>query len=539
MRRFAISLLFFLIVANCLFIISQIPVMLHISRNPAGSLYPLVHFEFSHDYYAYLAAITQGKAGYLLHFNSYSSEPAAKGIFLVFYLIWGHVARFFFLSPFVTYHLARIVSLELFFLSIFVICALSLGKKYALITSLLFLIITIPAPQLYSHFLGQELNYSHYPGGILWWADLDAFVRLNGIPHHIFGQAMLVLGMAFLMIFKQKEAMRFAIIAGLLFFIGGSVFPAVSAVPVAVISVVIAWRVIRGKREIKEMRGFVIIFLFALSSIAITFIQEQQGFPWDDWRMREFQLWNVNTADYDKTFIFSFAVYFVMAALSGIRRKVTSPSYRYGVIILWAFLPFILLGLANLLGIPKIRLTQFAPFVPFAILLVDLIFIHPPRLLNPKLQWTIATVILVISIYTSGSILKNRIDAAAIYSSGHQMHIPAKEVAALAFIEPNVGKEAVVLATERLGNIIPAFAPVVSYIGHSAKTKDFYSKLTFANSFFAGKMSDREALEFVKNNSIGFVYFGTDEKYLGKTILEYSFLQSLYEKDGITVYKIK
>ena len=83
------------------------------------------------------------------------------------------------------------------------------------------------------------------------------------------------------------------------------------------------------------------------------------------------------------------------------------------------------------------------------------------------------------------------------------MHIPQAEVAALKFIEKNIVQETVILSSERLGNIIPAFAPLVSYIGHSAKTKDFYSKLGLVNSFFAQTIKNDEALQFVKNNRIG------------------------------------
>jgi len=546
MKLFSKQLLFFIIIANCLFLISQIPLFLHIQRNPAGSLYPLVHFEFSHDYYAYLAAITQGKAGYLLHFNSYSAEPAAKGIFLVYYLFWGHVARLLSLTSYVTYHIARILSLELFFTSVYVLCRIILKKKHALLGALFSLLITVPPHQLYTRFLGQTLNYSRYPGGILWWAELDAIERLNGIPHHVFGQAMLVLGIAFLMAFLQKKTLRFAVLSGVFFFIGGLVFPAIVAVPVAVCAALLVWRIIReirvkgGIREVWKLPwfgGFLTILIFALVSLSISFYQERQGFPWNDWRIRELNLWNAATSDFDKTFIFSFAIYLGLGLISSIRFIRSSFSYKEAVIIAWAFLPFLLLPFANFLGIPKIRLTQLAPFVPFSILIIDFLYIHPLYFLRNKFRWAILAVIFIVSIYTSASILKKRIDAAAIYVSGHQMHIPAKEVAALEFIEQNIGKESVVLATERLGNIIPAFVPVVSYLGHSAKTKDFYAKLSLANSFFAGSMNDMEALDFVSNSRIEYVYFGTDEKYLGKTSLTYPFLRSFYEKDGITLYK--
>jgi hypothetical protein len=214
-------------------------------------------------------------------------------------------------------------------------------------------------------------------------------------------------------------------------------------------------------------------------------------------------------------------------------------SYETIVLMVWGFFPFAILPFVNFLGIPKIRLVQCAPFVPLGILLCQLLFVHLKRVISEKWSYIIAVFIIIYSFYSSVPILINRTESAFGYIRGWRgVHIPQEDKTALDFIAPILPKESVILADERMGNILPAFAPIVSYFGHSAKTKNFYGKATLTRTFFSGTLTDPDALLFVKNNRIRYVWYGLDERKYSKDVINYSFLHTIYNKDGIIIFQI-
>lgn len=98
-------------------------------------------------------------------------------------------------------------------------------------------------------------------------------------------------------------------------------------------------------------------------------------------------------------------------------------------------------------------------------------------------------------------------------------------------------KNANVLAAYATSNHIPAFTGMKVYAGHTIQTPQFYEKQSAINAFYSGKQKKNEAIDFLKNNNIAYVVYGTDEKELGE-ISHYTFLQSVLKNQDVTVYKV-
>ena len=98
-------------------------------------------------------------------------------------------------------------------------------------------------------------------------------------------------------------------------------------------------------------------------------------------------------------------------------------------------------------------------------------------------------------------------------------------------------KNANVLATYTTSNHIPALTGMKVYAGHTIQTPRFDEKQSAINAFYSGRQKKNVAIEFLKNNNITYIVYGTDEKELGE-FPRYSFLKSVLKNQDVTVYKV-
>ena len=160
-----------------------------------------------------------------------------------------------------------------------------------------------------------------------------------------------------------------------------------------------------------------------------------------------------------------------------------------------------------------------------------------PKIRKNLLQFALVFIFLLINLSVSLKILTLRLQAFDFYSSGHQFHMPSKTYKALTFIEKNIPKESNFLSTMMMGNIIPAFTLMRSYVGHTDLTIQAWEKENFSKNFFSMKLSENEAEEFLKNNNIDYIYFGELEKQLGGNINDYPFLRLIFQNEVVSIYR--
>lgn len=535
MSKIPLGFIFFFLIANIYFALSNIPLLISSSRTPPKSVFPLYHSPYPYDYNVYLSTITLGQNGYWLNRDAFTSEKTKPGIFYFYYILVGKVSGLFHLWPPIAYHLARIISAELFFLGIYMVTQVLLGKKLAFWTSLLAVAGTI-AP---ASFFGEKNAFTVYTP---WWYSLEALKRADGFPHHLFGQALLLFSIFFILLLIKYKKRKYLLPASLLIIATGIILPpAILAItfclPLAYILSILfkLFRKIPFRFEKSEIVFLILIIISTIIPILINIVQTRQGYPWIAWISWEISTWNFKEPNFNRALLFSFGILPILS-FPAVIKIFKKEKWEEIFIILWAFMPFLLLPFATLLSLGKIRLISAAPFVPFAILAAKSIFqvfdFHKRKIFS----------IILLIIFSSSTIplsIRSLLHDIAISNTAPlypNIYISKSDWESINFIRMNVSKDSVILSNETTGNIIPAYSPVISYFGHINQTMDFEKKQDNVRLFFTQEMTPEGAKKFLSENQIDYVYFGPEEKKLGRDKLTYPFLHPVFEAENIILF---
>lgn len=525
--------LFFLI-GNTLFLLSNLSTMILTSRTPPQTVFPLYHNQNIYDQNVYLSVITLGQNGYVLNRDAFTSEKTNPGIFYLFYILVGKISGFFHLWPPVAYHLARIISVEFFFTALYILCFLILGKTLGFWASLFSLTATITPVSWFD----KTIDYAKFSP---WWMDMESLQRLNGLPHHIFGQAMLLLSIILIISFLRSQKLKIAILSAFSVLTQGiilppSLFPLVLGFSLTAVYLFLSKipKTIRLPSP-KTFLGMLLILIFIFIPLLLSIWQTRQGYPWSAWISWEIAKWNWQEPNFNRDLFFSFSLLSVFSLLGAVQ-IILKRSWEKTFIIFWALTPFILLPFVDILHMGKIRLIFGAPFVPFGILSAITIF----KVLTNKIQKIIACLFfLAVNLATCANFLSNDIQRVKNMQLYTNLFISQEIYQVVDYIGKNVPKDSVVLSNEHAGNLIPAYTPTISYFGHINQTMDFEQKQKNTLNFFIQKWDSVKAFEFLLQNNISYVYFGPTEKELGRDKLDYGFLEIVFQTKNITLFRVK
>lgn len=464
-------------------------------------------------------------------------------IFHTYYTLIGKFAAIFRLQPDVSYHAARIVSVEVFILAVFFLSGMLLGPKLALWGAVFALVGNISPPFVFP----QAIHVTWYPYGFPWWMTFEALERLYGVPHHIIGPALFIVSLIlFVRYFRSKKTINI-IMASILLFVSSIIyppmlFPVVFALPLSFTLFTVRNTVIAKKLTVNRIffAGIAIIFYAALASYMLLKFQEDQGYPWNMIRTWEINRWNFQEPGFNMQVPLVFGI-LPLVALPAVIKAIITGEFEWMYISVWAYLPFILLPLVYVLGIPKMRLFETAPFVPFGLLAARSIFTVLPPVRKNLLQIILVCIFLSTSALATVPILKYRIESIDYFLAHKPLnhsHIPLASYHALEFMKEMIPKNSIILSDFTMGNTIPGFIASRSYFGHTFDTIYFEQKQEEVKRFFSMTMTDEDAREFIRKRSIDFVYYGPDEKLLSIKPMQYTFLKKIYGKDGVEIYQV-
>lgn len=567
------GLLVFLIISNVYFVLANIPLLTSISRQPAGTKFPLYHAGSIYDYNVYLSVITLGENNYWLNRDAFTSEKTNPGIFYFYYILVGKAAAIFNLWQPYAYHLARIITLELFIIATYSLSIKLAGKYIGFWASIISLIGT-RAPEWFFKESGAFVNYTP------WWAYMDGLKRIDGLPHHIFGEFLLLISLwGIFSSFKTKKRkyIFFSIISVILtgFFLPFMLLPLILALPVAyLITTLFSYKTLllgnfnlRGLPvgspmashppageagngdpdhgvphllspafKIKEIVMIGLILASAAIPILISFWQMRQGFPWNEWTKWEVARWNSNP-NFDRSVIFSWGILPIIA-IPAVIKAFKTKNLAGIFLFVWGILPIVLLPFANFLSVGKVRLFDAIPFLPWAILGSQTIW---DLWKSKKKELAIGILVIYFISTLPISFIQLNYDIKNARQEGihTNVFIPGKTWNAIDFLNKKAKRDSVILSNEYVGNIIPAYTPLISYFGHIDQTMNFSEKQVKSADFFTQKYSDGEAMNFLRKNGISYVYYGADEMLNGGDRLTYSFLKPVFQEDEIIIYNVK
>lgn len=520
-KVFSNKFILYIIITHLLILASNSFLIIQLFRIPKDTFFFLNHNETLYDYNMFLAIITQGQNGLWLFKDPYTTEPTAPSIFYIIYILAGKIFPF---PSYITYHILRLISLEAFVLTSYLLCRGLLGKKYGFWAALFSFLGSIAPIPLF----GEK----HVPETIFrWWFNYDAVKRLNASPPHYFlGFALLISSLHFFFRSLKNLDKRSLILAQVLLTVGGIIQPTI-LLPVIFAST-ISMIILRNKKV------FLWTLIYLTSSfipLFINFIQTRADTLSRLFLTWSYARWNLDEPLFNRSLLTLFGIMPLLSLFPAIK-SFKLKNHKQIFISLWAFFPFLTILFADLFKIGKIRLISAAPFLPFGIL-IGLLLKYTEK--SKILSIILILFFLLTTLPVSISLFKKDLrDAWNFYPFANYFisRDAYKTMEVMKLVIPNFKS---ILSEEYMGNVIPAHVPIISYVGHPSITLNYLEKRKNMQQFFSQQKNEKEMIDFLKNNNISYIYYGSDEKIFSSKQFEYPFVKPVFTSGNVNLYKVE
>jgi hypothetical protein len=116
------------------------------------------------------------------------------------------------------------------------------------------------------------------------------------------------------------------------------------------------------------------------------------------------------------------------------------------------------------------------------------------------------------------------------------IYVPQAEIDAARFLDSQ--PQGNVLCTFHSGNYLAWLSGKKVFEGHWLLTIDSSSKEQEVRAFFSPKVSTDSKRTFLRENNLRYVYIGTEESKVGAAVDPSLGLEILYDKEGVTIYRV-
>jgi len=460
------------------------------------------------DTYTYLSTIEQVRQGRILTENQYTSEPQRPLLLRPSYILIGNAARSFNISSLNAYNLFRILFSALFclvlykFLSLFFESSTKRLTAYSLILS---------AGGL--GFLLNTINTSWVTNSIdLWVPEGFTFLSFAEAPHFILSVTLLILGFYFFIKYLKSGNTPPLVGTFFVFFALSFEHPFDVIVAVPVLFLTALW----SKKSFFESLA---IAFFSGIGLVYQFVATKTN--------PILALWNAQNTLYSPPptdYVLGYGLLLVLAVI-GFNTILDKKDVQSKLILLWVGVT------AILLYIPVNFQRRFIEGVQIPLAIAGTFAISKKSLLV-----IVATIVFM----ASGSMVKVAWDFQKFSQSPDYYYIDSRNLDGIKWLGTKTTFDDVILSNRYFGNLIPGLIGRKVYLGHQIQTIDFPGKIQKTNEFLL-EIDNKKALAFLKENHITYVFLGGDD-----SITQYGFapdkkpyLTKIYDKDGVTIYKVK
>ena len=540
-----------------------------------GRTFELVH-NYITDYNFYLSRIREGMEGRWTVIEQYTSESHGGSLVQIFYLLLGKTdnhAPTMLLGVTGAYHSARIV----FGATVLILIALWVRFLFPTLLWQTIAFLVVVTASVWPHVVpvGDSLRFG---GPMSWWTLMDNLQRLTFLPHLLIGQALLVF---LLFAGGNEETLKKSgnwVFLGILAFVLGMIFPpglvfvGVTYGVMILLSFFTHLKLLSKKSDREtwistQVLSRVLIGLLSFPSF-VYFSLMLTMYPWK--RLMELDVIHPLPFQFPE-YILALGPTLPLGIL-GLLLVFIKKDRKFMSAVAWVIAWMLCLFVFQY--IPQqspLRFSEMLPQVPLGILTTYLfyqiffstqLFFRSPKendeggiRNNGRFQKSIVFIILyslfIIPIALGFGVMtssflwqKDFIDQKiaagwpGITMNNIIVYPITGFVDGLMYLEKNIPKDAVVLSDMTAGNYIPPYTGRRVFVGHD-NTVNLESKREEARMFFRGETND--AYEWLTGNGIGSVFFGPQEKELGKLqdlITAYPFLQEVYKNVDVTIYVV-
>jgi len=94
------------------------------------------------------------------------------------------------------------------------------------------------------------------------------------------------------------------------------------------------------------------------------------------------------------------------------------------------------------------------------------------------------------------------------------------------------------LSSPQAGQLLPAWAGVTVYVGHYSETLGYFKKIATVRTVLQPNASASEVEAFCRANGISLLYWGPDEAATGYHPTGQPFLQPIYVRGTVAIYRV-
>jgi len=481
---------------------------------PPGISY-LAIGHYGYDYLGYLALIKQGLAGDFLAVNQFAGEKM-PGYWVIAwpYLLAGQVGRLFSFSAPLVYWLSVFLLTGAILLAVyFLISFVCREKKFLVFPVFLSFIFASPFFKIKNlkPFLPEIYR-------LTWYSEATFLDRLSVIPHHLLA-IFLTLGLFLASVFFWQEFFQkkplnlkiwlkfFPIV--FLFVLIMTLWPIriVYLFPAFIFS--FAWGFfayrLKDKQKLLTGSGMVLFLAFVLLGSGLYFKQNVAAVY-----SPELVSWEKSQMEFPSLGCFFLA---------------TGPVFIFG----WLGLIFLILKKVNLplvlfFGLLASFLSYFLFFTPVSLffnnhnsrfifseayLFLSLTLFFALEKILPKknfrLLWLFVVLLAIFSFPSFFQVLRVRIKSLESVSPIH-FFLDKEILAGFQFLDRLPGEKIVLTPpSSDFGVVLPAFTKAKVFLGYWPATTNYQQKLSQAQDFYNGKMSNSQQKEFLTKNGINYI----------------------------------
>ena len=517
-------------------------------NTPAGHAFNPVHNSQS-DYPYYTSIIRQGIEGGLLVQDRYAWEPHSGSIIHYFYLSLGWIGRFWHINdPNIVYHLSRVVLGLVWMGVIYLIICQFLNKFYQRIIGFFLAVYSSGFPKIEIQNGNPIITWF-----MTWWTELDPTQRSAFVPHFTAGH--ILMGICIILVLKiisqksytreQKEDLKKKFFFNLstvnyqlltIFisgFLAGFVHPPSLIILLLIVPVWLLLLLISQKIHRSQAVKLLIALGMGATSLIILKIQSSV-FPWSSASAFEGLSFYVPIWDY----LLGLGP-IVVLGLWGIWLK--RKDHKVWLLVLWIvisiimldrvrFFPFSKIVFIKKLAFSNIRMLQVSLWVPFSILSVYALDFIKHKFGSTVFLVTMTTIIFLTFVGFPETL---KTQSTKLFGSNVLMYPSESWMEAIKSFSSIEPKGKAILSLPLAGEFIPPYSGRTVYVGQEVYTPDHKKKMDLSWQFYRGLIDKCHAYNLVKDNNIGIVFYGYDEKNAGSAIKTYPFMLP-YKKIGET-----
>jgi len=494
------------------------------------------NFYYIDDYNTYLAKAAQGEEGNWLLVNKYASEVSKPRLIYTFYILMGHLARLLKANLENIFFISRIV-LGIILLIVIYLFLKEIVKNIKLRKVIyLFICFSSGFGWLITSSFSNTIKGPNLQPIDLIRPESNPIERFTNVPHYLLAHTLLILTILFFIKSIDNKKYIYSIVAGFSALFLSFILPFHTILLYALLAVFLIYKFLRKSLFSFELKSFLIILFISLPS-----------FLWMAWLAFHDPIWSEMTR---QTFVSSPPFIYIIYgygllfpfAIIGCYRIFKSRDIKLHIIPIWFLIVFVLIYLPFK---SQFRFLETAFYVPVNILAgygLFLLFKHyfnEENYETKKFQFSRKFVIAIFIFTILGTVfLFNKLTNLLSKFPTH-IYYEKQFLTDFDWIKNNIRKDAVILASYKVGNVIPRFTGNTVYIGHWSETLNLEDKLQKTVIFYKMEETSEQAHNFLQQNGIDYVIYGKTEKDEG--LLDpgnYYFLAPVFQSDQMKIYQV-